>query len=59
MRDGKTSLGLVQTVENTSERKAAEFVLRAAEQPLFAENELAQVTLNSIGDAVLSTDAAG
>jgi diguanylate cyclase (GGDEF)-like protein/PAS domain S-box-containing protein len=59
MRDGKISLGLVQTVEDISERKAAEFVLRAAEEALFAEKERAQVTLNSIGDAVLSTDAAG
>ena len=59
MRDGKTLLGLVQTVEDISERKAAEFVLRAAEEALFAEKERAQVTLNSIGDAVLSTDATG
>lgn len=56
---GKTLLGLVQTVEDISERKAADFVLRTAEEALFAEKERAQVTLNSIGDAVLSTDAAG
>jgi len=31
----------------------------AAEQALFIEKERAQVTLNSIGDAVLSTDIAG
>ena len=59
MSDGKTPLGLVQTVEDISERKAAEFVLRVAEEALFAEKERAQVTLNSIGDAVLSTDSAG
>jgi diguanylate cyclase (GGDEF)-like protein/PAS domain S-box-containing protein len=32
---------------------------RAGEEALFAERERAQVTLNSIGDAVLSTDIAG
>jgi diguanylate cyclase (GGDEF)-like protein/PAS domain S-box-containing protein len=54
-----TSLGLVQTVEDISERKTAEFVLRAAEEALFEEKERAQVTLNSIGDAVLTTDLQG
>ncbi len=51
-----TSLGLVQTVEDISERKMTESVLRAAEEALFDEKERAQVTLNSIGDAVLTTD---
>jgi diguanylate cyclase (GGDEF)-like protein/PAS domain S-box-containing protein len=32
---------------------------KAGEEALFAERERAQVTLNSIGDAVLSTDVAG
>ena len=32
---------------------------KAAEEALFIEKERAQVTLNSIGDAVLSTDIAG
>jgi diguanylate cyclase (GGDEF)-like protein/PAS domain S-box-containing protein len=32
---------------------------KATEEALFAEKERAQVTLNSIGDAVLSTDVAG
>jgi len=32
---------------------------KAAEEALFIEKERAQVTLNSIGDAVLSTDVAG
>jgi diguanylate cyclase (GGDEF)-like protein/PAS domain S-box-containing protein len=45
-------------LEDVSERKSAETVLRAAEQALFAEKERAQVTLNSIGDAVLVTDLA-
>ncbi len=51
--------GFVQTVEDISERKVAEFVLRAAEEALFEEKERAQVTLNSIGDAVLTTDLSG
>ncbi|MGB9129269.1 MAG: EAL domain-containing protein [Thiobacillus sp.] len=59
MLDGKKSFGLVQTVEDISERKSAEFVLRVAEEALFMEKERAQVTLNSIGDAVLTTDLLG
>ena len=59
IRDGKTSLGLIQTVEDISERKAAEFDLHAAEESLFEEKERAQVTLDSIGDAVLTTDLQG
>ncbi|MCK9285101.1 MAG: diguanylate cyclase [Rhodocyclaceae bacterium] len=49
MRDGTASLGHVLTVEDITERKAAE-------EALFDEKERAQVTLNSIGDAVLTTD---
>ena len=59
IRDGKTSLGLIQTVEDISERKTAELELLAAEDALFAEKERAQVTLDSIGDAVLTTDLQG
>jgi len=59
MLDGKKSFGLVQTVEDISERKSAELVLRVAEEALFMEKERAQVTLNSIGDAVLTTDLLG
>ena len=43
---------LVRAVRNMVERKAAE-------EDLFTEKERAQVTLNSIGDAVLSTDIHG
>lgn len=57
--DGATPRGHVQTVEDITERKVTEVVLQAAEETLFAEKERAQVTLNSIGDAVLSTDLAG
>ncbi|MBS1230831.1 MAG: putative signal transduction protein containing a rane domain, an and a domain [Proteobacteria bacterium] len=56
---GRHFNGRVKTVEDISERKAAEFRLRAVEAALFDEKERAQVTLNSIGDAVLSTDLQG
>lgn len=59
MLDGKKWVGLVQTVEDITERKLAEFVLQTAEEALFEEKERAQVTLNSIGDAVLTTDLLG
>ena len=52
-RDGAGRiLGYEGTIANITERKRAE-------QAIFAEKERAQVTLQSIGDAVISTDAAG
>ena len=59
MGEGKTLRGLVQTVEDITQRKAAELALQVAEEALFEEKERAQVTLNSIGDAVLTTDLLG
>ena len=59
MNEGLHSGGRVQTVEDITERKSIEFALRAAEEALFEEKERAQVTLDSIGDAVLSTDLLG
>lgn len=59
MRDGPSSLGHVQTVEDITARKATELMLSRAEEALFVEKERAQVTLNSIGDAVLATDLSG
>ncbi|MBI3187818.1 MAG: PAS domain S-box protein, partial [Gammaproteobacteria bacterium] len=59
MQDGNRLLGLVQTVEDITERKKTERVLRASEEALYEEKERAEVTLNSIGDAVLTTDIAG
>lgn len=56
---GKGAHGHVQTVEDITERKTTEAVLRQAEEALFEEKERAEVTLNSIGDAVLTTDLAG
>lgn len=59
MYDDGQPHGYVQTVEDITERKSIEFGLRAAEEALFEEKERAQVTLNSIGDAVLTTDLQG
>lgn len=59
MADGGLPRGCVQTVEDITGRKAAEAVLQQAEEALFDEKERAQVTLNSIGDAVLATDVDG
>jgi diguanylate cyclase (GGDEF)-like protein/PAS domain S-box-containing protein len=52
MLDGQQPRGYVQIVEDVTER-------RAAEDALFEEKERAQVTLNSIGDAVLTTNLPG
>ncbi|MGQ0486697.1 MAG: sensor domain-containing protein [Hyphomicrobiales bacterium] len=46
-------------IRDISVRKAAEKHLAQAEGKLFVEKERAQVTLNSIGDAVISTDISG
>ena len=59
IHDGIRPRGHVQTVEDITARKATEFGLQAAEEALFEEKERAQVTLNSIGDAVLTTDLQG
>ena len=59
MHDGMMPHGHVLTVEDITARKAMEFGLRAVEEDLFEEKERAQVTLNSIGDAVLTTDLLG
>lgn len=53
------SLGYVQIVEDISERKTIEKILRVAEETVFEQQERAQVTLNSIGDGVLTTNLAG
>ena len=53
MRDAAGNcIGYEGTIANITERKRAE-------QAMFAEKERAQVTLESIGDAVISTDADG
>jgi len=52
MVDGVHPRGYVQIVEDITERKSTE-------DALFEEKERAQVTLNSIGDAVLTTNLSG
>jgi diguanylate cyclase (GGDEF)-like protein/PAS domain S-box-containing protein len=53
LRDGANRIvGYEGTIADITERKRAE-------QAVFAEKERAQVTLQSIGDAVISTDADG
>jgi diguanylate cyclase (GGDEF)-like protein/PAS domain S-box-containing protein len=56
---GSKPSAYVLMVEDITEQKAAEAVLREAEERLFEEKERAQVTLDSIGDAVLATDLVG
>lgn len=64
--DGGDLVGVVIVARDVTRRRAAEIALLANEQSLlanadalFAERERAQVTLNSIGDAVISTDFRG
>ncbi len=59
MRQEKKLYGYVQTVEDVTERKSEEALLQDAQERLFDEKERAQVTLNSIGDGVLTTDTLG
>ncbi len=49
----------IHTIEDISRAKAAEKVGKAAMEDLFRERERARVTLECIGDAVISTDARG
>lgn len=50
---------LPDALRYVTQRKTAEAALRAAEEILFEEKERAEVTLSSIGDAVLVTDSEG
>lgn len=59
LSDDMPGQGYVHTVEDISVYKAHEIARLAAEEKLFDEKERAQVTLDSIGDAVLSTDIDG
>lgn len=59
MRDERQIHGYVQTLEDITEQKIREFVLRATEDALFDEMELVQATLNSINDAVMTVDIHG
>jgi diguanylate cyclase (GGDEF)-like protein/PAS domain S-box-containing protein len=54
------SASYCKVLEDTvKELREAESVLRATEEVLFEEKERAQVTLNSIGDAVITADVKG
>ncbi|MCG2580733.1 MAG: diguanylate cyclase [Marinobacter sp.] len=57
--DNEPGDGYVHTIEDISTYKAHERAGQKAEEQLFEERERAQVTLDSIGDAVLSTDIDG
>ncbi|PXX92647.1 hypothetical protein DIT71_05540 [Marinobacter vulgaris] len=59
MTDNLPNLGYVHTIEDISSYKAHERGRKQAEDQLFEEKERAQVTLDCIGDAVLSTDIDG
>lgn len=59
LNDTLPDQGYVHTVEDISEYKVHELARRKAEDELFDAKERAQVTLDSIGDAVLSTDLSG
>lgn len=59
LTDNMPGYGYVHTVEDISTYKAHESARRKAENQLFEEKERAQVTLDSIGDAVMSTDIDG
>lgn len=56
IHDPKKSQGYVQIVEDISDRKNLELVLRVSEEIIFDQYERAEVTLNSIGDGVLTTN---
>ncbi|SNY98974.1 putative bifunctional diguanylate cyclase/phosphodiesterase [Halomonas sp. hl-4] len=56
MQNGSYQKDDVQTFEGITEQKHADIRLRDAEAALQAATEWAQVTLNSIGDAVVTTD---
>ncbi|MDL0432951.1 diguanylate cyclase [Marinobacter sp. TBZ242] len=59
LTDNLPARGYVHTLEDISTYKSHERARRKAEEQLFDEKERAQVTLDSIGDAVLSTDIDG
>ncbi|OZB14250.1 MAG: hypothetical protein B7X58_08210, partial [Marinobacter sp. 34-60-7] len=59
IHDDSPADGYVHTIEDISIYKLYERAGRRAEEQLYEEKERAQVTLDSIGDAVLSTDIDG
>ncbi len=59
LNDALPDQGYIHTVEDISIYKVHELARRKAEEELFDAKERAQVTLDSIGDAVLTTDLEG
>ncbi len=59
MKAGKASAGYVQTFEDISARKVNELELKIAKEALYDAKEQAEVTLNSIGDAVMTSNLKG
>lgn len=53
------AVGYIHTIEDITVIKASEQVVRATREALSAERERARVTLECIGDAVISTDSSG
>lgn len=58
-KDHADAYWLPRALRYVTDRKATERALRTTEEVLFEEKQRAQVTLNSIGDAVLVTDLPG
>ena len=56
---GKKLYGYVQIVEDITDRKTGEMLIHEMEESLFEEKERAQITLNSIGDGVLTSGIQG
>lgn len=55
----RTAAGRIHTIENISAIKATEQAVKSIKAKFSRERERARVTLESIGDAVISTDADG
>lgn len=59
MDPGQQSRGRIHMIEDISAVKAFEQRIKSSKEALSRERERARVTLESIGDAVISTDSAG
>ncbi|HCC81593.1 MULTISPECIES: diguanylate cyclase [unclassified Methylophaga] len=59
LETGQYPFASLLMVEDISARKTTEGIVQQMENALFEEKERAQVTLDSIGDAVLATDLSG
>jgi len=57
--DGSKVQGYVQIVEDISDRKAIELLLLSSEDALYQQQDTARVTLDSIGDGVITINLEG